>query len=465
MAAFASLAPFRVGAGGLCIGCGAIGGLRIRHNLHPDHPRLIRCHNSPMAIPENLLSDTGVTLCAPEAAGFSSQRLRRLADIFRAEVDDRVIPGAAVLVIRDGRAPLFEAYGHADSAATRPMRHDGLFRIASMTKPITVVAALSLMERGRLALLDPLSRHLPEFEKLEVGVETETDAGRMLRLEPAQRAVTIQDLMRHTAGFTYGPFGDSLVQRAYRQQKLMDGAQSNDEMAAKLAALPLAHQPGTTFEYGMSTDVLGRVIEVVSGMPLDRFFAEQIFAPLGMADTGFGVKPEAMQRLAEPHPAPAGGPRPALPPLDPSRPPRWFSGGGGLFSTATDYARFSLMLLNGGEYRGTRLLARKTVDLMTSNHLPPDVRYGPWTPDLGIAAPLGGLGQGYGLGVGVRLERGRSPVPGSVGDFYWGGAAGTYFWIDPAERLIGILMLQESNAARRTRYRAQLRSLVYQALI
>jgi CubicO group peptidase (beta-lactamase class C family) len=419
-----------------------------------------------MAIPENLLSDTGVTLCAPEAAGFDSQRLQRVGDIFRAEVRGGIIPGAAVLVIRDGRAPLFDVYGHTDSAGTRPMRHDGLFRIASMTKPITVVAALSLLEEGRLALLDPLSRYLPEFAKLEVGVEARTDdADRALRLEPAQRAVTIQDLMRHTAGFTYGPFGDSLVQRAYRQQQLMDGQQSNAEMAAKLAALPLAHQPGTTFEYGMSTDVLGRVIEVVCEMPLDRCFEERIFAPLGMVDTAFTLDPERLRRLAEPHPAPAGAPRPALPPFDPSRPPRWFSGGGGLFSTASDYARFALMLLNGGEYRGTRILSRSSVALMTSNHLPPEVRYGPATADLGIAAPLGALGQGYGLGVGVRLERGRSPVPGSVGDFYWGGAAGTYFWIDPAERLIGILMLQESNAARRTRYRAQLRSLVYQALI
>jgi CubicO group peptidase (beta-lactamase class C family) len=214
----------------------------------------------------------------------------------------------------------------------------------------------------------------------------------------------------------------------------------------------------------MSTDVLGHVVEVISGMGLDRFFAEHITRPLGMLDTAFGIPPDEVHRLAEPQRDAAQSNGPAGVPYDPARPARWFSGGGGLLSTAADYARFSQLLLNQGELEGVRLLGRKTVRLMLESHLPAKLNYGGHTADLGVAAPLPQLGQGYGLGIGVRLHAGLSPVPGSSGDFYWGGALGPYFWADPVEKLTVVFMLQELNLQIRTRYRPLLRALVYQAL-
>ena len=401
----------------------------------------------------------------PDAAGFIPERLERLTAALRADTDAAIIPGAVVLVIRDGCVAFCDALGFADQNAARPMQTESIFRIASMTKPITVAAALLLMERGALLLNDPVSRYLPELRDLKVGVEqVDADGQRRLTLESVKRPATLQDLMRHTAGFTYGQFGDSLVQRAYRAAHLMDNQQDNRELIAKLATLPLAHQPGTTFEYGMSTDVLGRVIEIVSGRSLDQFLLENITGPLGMPLTGFGVAPGELHRLAEPKRDAVQGACPAIVPYDPAHPARWFSGGGGLLSTAADYARFCQMLLNFGELDGVRLLSRKTVQLMLENHLSPAVRYGPGTAELGIAAPLPDQGQGYGLGLGVRRAAGLSSVPGTIGDFFWGGVLGPYFWVDPAEKLIVIFMLQELNMQRRTRYRSLLRALVYQAL-
>jgi CubicO group peptidase (beta-lactamase class C family) len=399
------------------------------------------------------------------AAGFDTARLARIDAVLRADTDHGVIPGAVALIVRHGRVAYFEAFGSADKPAAKPMQHDSIFRIASMTKPLTVVAALMLMERGSLQLSDPVWRYLPELRDVQVGVEhVDAKGQRTLTLHAAKRVMTVHDLMRHTAGFTYGQFGDSLVQRAYRGARVIDNQQTNGGLISKLAQLPLAHQPGTTFEYGMSTDVLGRVVEVVSGLDLNRFFLEQITGPLQMPDTDFGVATARLPRLAEPQREASHSPTPAVVPYDPAHPAHWFSGGGGLLSTASDYARFCQLLLNLGELDGVRLLARKTVQLMLQNHLPPQVNYGPHTADLGIAAPLPELGQGYGLGLGVRLEAGLSPVPGSVGDCYWGGALGPYFWVDPVERLSAVFMLQELDVQRRTRYRAMLRALVYQAL-
>ena len=406
------------------------------------------------------------TESAPDAAGFSPARLERLSALLRVDTDAAAIPGAVALIVRDGKTAYFEAFGHADRACLRPMMRTSIFRIASMTKPLTVVAALILMEQGRLLLTDPVWRYLPGLRNVQVGMESIDNASgqRRLTLEPARRHMTVQDLMRHTAGFTYGQFGDSLVQRAYRSAHMIDNQQSNADMVAKLAQLPLAHQPGTTFEYGMSTDVLGHVVEIVSGMALDQFFREHITGPLEMPDTAFGIPDSEVSRLAEPHRDPLRGAAPAVVPYDPARPARWLSGGGGLLSTAADYARFGRMLLNGGELDGIRVLARKTVQLMLRNHLPATLAYGPHTGDLGVAAPLPQLGQGYGLGIGVRCDAGLSPVPGSVGDVYWGGALGPYFWADPAENLVVVFMLQELNVQIRTRYRALMRALVYQAL-
>jgi len=398
--------------------------------------------------------------------GFSASRLDTIGAVLGADAAAGTIPGAVVLIMQGGTTAYFETFGYADRAAQRPMQRDCVFRIASMTKPMTVVAALMLMEQGRLLLTDPVARFLPELQNVQVGVEHRDGSGqRQLKLEPVRRVMTIHDLMRHTAGFTYGQFGDSLVQRAYRAAHMIDDQQTNAGMIAKLSQLPLAYQPGTTFEYGMSTDVLGRVVEVASGMELDRFFAEHVTGPLGMSHTGFGIAPERLSMLAEPQRETSAGAVPAVVPYDPARPAKWFSGGGGLLSTAADYARFAQFLLNQGELDGTRLLSRKSAQLMTVNHLPAGLDYGPRTSDLGIAAPLPALGQGYGLGLGVRQAAGLSPVQGSVGDFYWGGALGPYFWVDPAEQLVAVFMLQELNVQRRTRYRALMRALVYQALL
>lgn len=400
----------------------------------------------------------------PESAGFSSARLQRLTEKFEGDVREGAIPGAVVLIVRNGKVAYFRTFGERDKAANAPMKANSIFRIASMTKPVTTVAALLLVEEGRLQLADPVSRYLPELRQLQVGVEKMDAASgeQTLVLEPARREVTVQDLMRHTSGMTYGPFGDSLVQRAYRAANTMDDQQTNAEMLTKLSKLPLAYQPGTMFEYSMSTDVLGRIVEVVAGMDLNQFVAERITKPLHLADTGFLLNAQQTARLAEPQRDKSN--TPIIVGYNPAKPPKWFSGGGGLLSTAEDYARFSQMLLNGGELDGTRILSRKMVQLMTSNHLPPDIGYGAFTLELGLTAPLPQLGQGYGLGVGVREEQGRSPVPGSIGDYFWGGATGPYFWIDPQEQLIAIMMMQEPNTQRRTYYRSVMRNLVYQAL-
>ena len=342
------------------------------------------------------------------------------------------------------------------------MRRDSVFRIASMTKPLIATAALMLMEEGLLALIDPIDRYLPEFKNMQVGTEyvDPSDGARRLSLEAAHRPITVLDLLRHTSGLTTALFGDSLVRQMYHDSRIRDDQQTNGELASKLARMPLMHQPGTTFEYGMSTDVLGRIIEVLSERDLNRFLVERIAEPLGMEDTAFLLNERNQNRFALPQ---NDGAASILSAYDRSRPPRWFSGGSGALSTAGDFTRFCQMLLHGGAYDGRRLLSRKSVELLRSDQLPPNVALGPNTRDLGIAAPLPEFGQSYGLGVGVRIRPGLSPVPGSVGDFFWAGALGTYFWIDPQERLIAILMMQELDLQKRARYRSLLRNLVYHA--
>jgi CubicO group peptidase (beta-lactamase class C family) len=412
-----------------------------------------------------LLMSASTTLSAgpsSTATGLSAERLGRLTEKFEGDVRDGAIPGAVVLIVRNDKIVYSKHFGARDKAANAAMPPDAIFRIASMTKPVTSVAALMLMEEGKLQLGDPVSKYLPQLKHLQVGAEKTEGGERALVLEPSRREMTVQDLMRHTSGFTYGIFGDSLVQRTNRAANTMDDQQTNAELIDKLAKLPLAYQPGTTFEYGMSTDVLGRIVEVISGMDLNQFVTRRIAAPLKMPDTAFLLNDEQALRLAEPQRDPKSPP--IVVGYNPAKPPKWFSGGGGLLSTASDYARFSRMLLNGGELDGVRLLSRKSVELMTSNHLPPGVGYGGFVQELGLTAPLPQLGQGYGLGVGVRLESGRASVPGSTGDFFWGGATGPYFWIDPQEKLIAIMMLQELNIERRTYYRSIMRNLIYQAL-
>jgi len=271
----------------------------------------------------------------------------------------------------------------------------------------------------------------------------------------------VQDLLRHTSGLTYAAFGDSPVQMLWRDVPLMDENQTNAELAGKLAHLPLMFEPGTTWEYSMSTDVLGRVVEVASGKSLADFFAERICGPLDMADTGFAAAGERAHRIAEPQTDPATGQRPPMRHV--AKPATWHSGGGGAASTSADYLRFCQMLLNGGELDGVRLLAPKTVALMSSDHLPPGCEYGATARSrFGALAPVPEMGYGFGLGFAVRNAQGHSPVPGSVGEFFWGGVTGTYFWIDPQEQMVVVLMLAAPD--QRLHYRYLTRQLVYAAL-
>ncbi|MGH7045779.1 MAG: serine hydrolase domain-containing protein [Stellaceae bacterium] len=386
----------------------------------------------------------------PQEIGLSGERLDRIRAVFHRDVERRLIPGGVMLIARGGRTGLAETFGYRDRETGAVMAPDAIFRIASMTKPLTSVAAMMLAEQGDLQLSAPVADYLPEFAEPAVGVER----------KPARRVMTVQDLLRHTSGLTYAAFGDSPVQMVWRDADLTSEAQTSAELVAKLGRLPLMFEPGTTWEYSMSTDVLGRVVEVVSGQGLSEFFAARITGPLGMTDTAFEALGEKAKRLAEPQ-TDTSGVRPPM--RNVTHPHSWASGGGGLVSTAGDYLRFCQMLLNGGEFAGTRLLSPKTIRHMASDHLPPGVGYGETArPRFGALAPVPEMGYGFGLGFAVRTHPGRSPVPGSVGEFFWGGVTGTYFWIDPQEQLIAILMLAAPD--RRLYYRYLSRQLVYAAI-
>jgi CubicO group peptidase (beta-lactamase class C family) len=399
---------------------------------------------------------------SPEEVGFVSSRLKRLSDRIEEGVKNNELPGAVVLIARNGRLVMFDSFGWRDKDAKVPMTNDTIFRIASMTKPIVSVAALILMEEGKLTLADPVSRYIPAFADTKVAVQKKNDDGTVeIVLEPQVRPMTVQDLLRHTSGLTYGAAGANPVKQSYLDMKVADRGQTNAEMADKLAKLALAYQPGTTWEYSMSTDLLGRVVEVASGMPLDRFVEERVTKPLKMGDTAFEANADKKARGAKPM---KEGPKNQLPAIpDVTEKFTWRSGGGGMVSTAADYARFLQMFANGGQLDGVRIISRKTIDLMTADALPPDVRMGADMWRFEALEPSARMGQGFGLGFAVRNEQGRNPLPGSPNDYYWGGAYGTYFWHDPRERLYVVFMMQ--SPAARLRYRYLMRDLVYQALI
>jgi CubicO group peptidase (beta-lactamase class C family) len=407
-------------------------------------------------------------LVRPEDAGFSSERLSRITQFFQSEVDKGAIPGAVLLVSRNGKVVYRQVIGYQDRESKIPMKPDTIFRIFSMTKPFATVAVMMLAEEGKIDVMATVARYLPEFKDVKVGVEKPDPAtGKpTLTLEPPVRPMTVQDLLRHTSGLVYGPFGNTLVHQAYNQANLFDPGQTLAEFVTKLSKLPLAHQPGSTWEYGMSIDVLGRIVEVVSGMPFDRFLEERITKPLRMPDTAFYLNPAQIARTAEPQLDPATGKRPPFGEVaDLTREKvKWFSGGGGMVSTASDYARFCQMLVNGGELDGIRLLSPKTLAVMTSDQVPPDAaRVGmlPATQDL---SPIPELGQSFGLGFAVRTAPGHTAVSGSVGDYFWAGALGTYFWVDPQEKLYAIMMLQMPFVEAGP-YRRAFRETVYGALL
>ena len=395
---------------------------------------------------------------SPERVGLSTERLQMLTDVLKADVAAGKIPGAVLLVARQGKVAWFEPVGKLDATAGTPMQRDGIFRIYSMSKPITSVAAMMLVEDGRLKLDDPISTYLPEYASMTVGVEKlGADGKPVLETVPARRPITVQDLMRHTSGLTYGFFGPGMVKQAYNAAGLGANDPTNAEFSQRLAKLPLAYQPGTTWDYSQSTDILGRVIEVVSGQSLYQFEKARLFDPLGMKDTTYYVPEPARQpRIAEPLPTDRSfGVGADL--NDPRIVRKLESGGGGLVSTAGDYARFLQMLLNGGSLDGKRYLGPRTIALMTADHS---------NAGAGIVPGplyLPGAGYGFGLGFAVRRNDGEAPYPSAGGEYNWGGAGGTYMWVDPKNELFVVLMLQSPKY--RTHYRTLTRDMIYAAVI
>jgi len=378
----------------------------------------------------------------PEQVGLSSERLDRMTQALRADVERGRIPGAVVLVARKGRVAYLQPVGFRDKTASTPMTADAIFRIASMTKPIVTVAALSLYEEGRLLLSDPVSKYIPAFKNQTVGLER----------APAEREMTIQDLMRHTSGLTYGNRGTTEIYKMYPESSNVSSLTlTMDEFIERLSKTPLLYQPGTRWEYSLSTDVLGRVVEIVAGKPLAEVLAERVYRPLKMTDTTFLVAADKRARLAQPlarHPDTGAEDKLA----DPTVPRKFDCGGGCAVSTAGDYARFAQMLLNRGVLDGARVLAPKTVELMTADHL------GPISRGTGASS---WPGYTWGLGLAVRQDKGIAPIPGSAGDYYWPGAFATYWWADPKEEMVVVSMMQSPLGRH---YQQIVRTLVYQAI-
>ncbi len=403
-------------------------------------------------------ADPGSTVAA-DTRGFSLPRLKAIDNMIADDVARAALPGAVLLVARDAKLVYANVAGMQDVKAALPMRRDSIFRIYSMTKPIVAVAVMMLVEEGKLVLADPASKYLPELKSLQVGVERSDAAGvKSLELAPAVREMTIHDLLRHTAGLTYAFEGKSLVKDEYKKLGIDGVNESSADWIQKLAKAPLQSQPGSRWEYSVATDVLGVILERVSGRSLDIFLDEKIFRPLKMQSTGFVVDPSKHGRIAEPF---------EIDPVwkiksnahDPRKTPPRFSGGGGLVSTADDYLRFAQMLLNGGELDGVRILAPKTVDLMLADNL----------SVMRIAAPPGQIilgprpGYGFGLGFAIRTDMGGANTPGSIGIADWNGLGGTNFWIDPKEKLAVVWMAQAPGL--RPHYRQLVPNMVYGAML
>ena len=398
----------------------------------------------------------------PEALGFSSSRLARIAAWQQTQVDAGAFSGAVAAIARNGKVAYLRAVGFRDRAKTISLQSDAIFWIASMTKPVTSVAAMMLVEEGKLDLAAPVHQYLPEFRGTTVAVETRDAAtGKTdITYEPQKRPMIVEDLLRHTAGLIHG-VGNAKVDQLYVKH-LYDKAgvfhrdRSLADVVSELARLPLAHQPGEVWDYGHSVDVLARVVEVVSGQPFDQFLEARLFKPLGMIDTGFYVPEAKLSRLVDP---PAdnwiGPPDSVL--ADVTTPTKLFSGGGGLVSTAADYLRFCQMLLNDGKFDGARILSPATVRRMTTNALPSGIRFAGYAS--GLVGPLAGAT--WGLGFAVRSDAAWSLVPGSVGSFSWMGASGTYFWVDPTEQLVVVQMIHVSGGS--VPFQRPLRNLTYGA--
>lgn len=392
-----------------------------------------------------------------EGATFSQEKLARIDQFLKDEIAGGKIPGAILLISQHGKPAYFRMFGVRDVATQLSMTPDTIFRIHSMTKPITSVAAMMLIDEGRLKLDDPVSRYIPAFAHSKVGVEKDGENGaKALDLVPLKRPITIRDLLLHTSGITYGFYGDSLVRKAYGHADIYSGDFDNAEFAERIARLPLAEQPGTLWDYGHSTDILARVIEVVSGKSVYRFAKEKLLDPLGMKDTGFYIEPKDFDRLAEPVPADSDfrvgrkrSPRVVM---------KWESGSGGMVSTVNDFARFCQMLLNRGTLDGKRYLSPATFTQMTSDQIGPDSRV---ERDY-FYFPGDGFGFGYGFGVRTDPGHAKPSPPGSLGEIKWDGASGTYFVVDFKQDMFFVLMQQ--TPSQRQRIQRTIKQLVYDAL-
>ena len=417
-----------------------------------------------------LATALAVLLCAAVLAGparlsaeppvavqsrFSAEGLKRVGAYLQNEVDAGKIPGAVILIQQHGKAAYYRKLGVRDVATKLPMTDDTIFHLYSMSKPITSVAAMMLVDDGKLALDDPLAKYIPAFADVKVGVAKPGEDGKPhLVMEPPKRPITIEDLLRHTSGITYGFYGDSLVRKLYAASNIYEGDFDNAQFAERLAKLPLADQPETLWDYGHSTDVLGRVIEVVSGKSLYQFERERLFDPLGMRDTSFYLAdPAKAPLIAEPLPdnrftGPVAGIH------EPAKPRRWESGGAGLIGTIGDYARFAQMLLDGGTLDGRCYLKQTTVALMTSDHI---------GKDTGIARDhrydFPGDDSGFGLGFAVRTV--ENP-PLASGEYRWDGVGGTFFFIDPKDDMFTIVMME--SPSQRGRIQTEIKKLIYEAL-
>jgi CubicO group peptidase (beta-lactamase class C family) len=398
------------------------------------------------------------TFDIPAGAHFSAQKLARIGEFFHNEVATGKIPGAVLLIQQHGKPVYSETFGVRDVTTKLPITPDTIFRLYSMTKAITSVAAMMLIDEGKLKLDEPLSKYIPSFASAKVGVEKKLDNGEVaLELVPAVRPITIEDLMRQTSGITYGFYGKSLVRKTYQEHSIYAGDPDNAEFAERIAQLPLAEQPGTLWDYGHSTDVLGRVIELVSGQSLLQFEKQKLLDPLGMKDTSFYVTdPGKFNRIARPMPNDSNF-RVGFE-SDPETVMKWESGGGGMVSTLADLTPFLQMLLDGGKLDGKTYLSPERFRQMTSDQI---------GPGSGVARDFyyfPGDGFGFGLGFGVRTDPGNAkpPPPGSLGELKWDGASGCYFVIDPRQDMFFVLL--EQTPSERQRIQREVKKLIYEAL-
>ncbi len=390
----------------------------------------------------------------PESLGLSSPRLRRIGEALRREVEEGRIPGGVVGIMRAGKLAHLEAVGHRDPASKEPLKTDAIFSIASMTKAMTSVAAMMLVEEGRVLLADPVSKYLPPLGEWKVA-----EPGGAMRAP--KQPPTIQDLLRHTSGLTYRDRGTTPAHALYPGSSVWAAERmGKDEVIAALAKSPLLFDPGSNWEYGFSTDVLGFVVEAVAGKPLGAFLQERLWGPLGMVDTSFALPAAKRSRYALVlGKDPITGEANAVPHHATDKTQKWDSGGGGAVSTAQDYLRFAEMLRRGGRLGSADILGRGTVALMTADHLPAS-----FNNMIADKMDPAATGYGFGLGFAVRRQDGIAAMAGSAGDYYWSGVYGTYFWVDPGEEL-SVVFMAAAPGQIRLRYRQMTRNLVYQALV